>query len=296
MVADDWVARYKSLQALGWLTTAFALTAVETSAESMTAEDIYAQVLPSIVTLKVENSKGELFTGTAFLAIATNVGVTAWHVVHDAVRVTALFADGEQRPVYGIIDKSAVHDVALISLEGGTRPLLKLAQTPPRVGSRTYVIGAPRGFGFSIADGLLSQIQEVDGVPQYQVSCPFSTGSSGSPVLNGRAEAIGTATWSKLHAQNLNFAVPSSIIAQLNPHLPSVPWLQQDQRILNAASSQPTEAVRVQAPDLDSELEALRETLRTAAGQTVTIVIQRTDGPERSFRFTVPPLISAHQP
>jgi S1-C subfamily serine protease len=277
------------LRLLGMLTVSCGLTAFGEPGAPMSAEDVYAQILPSIVTLKVENPKGRTFTGTAFLALDQDVAVTAWHVVHDAVRVTALFADGERRTVGGLIDKNEHHDLALISLASGDRPLVKLAPMAPRVGSKTYVIGAPRGFGFSIADGLLSQIQYVDGFPQYQVSCPFSTGSSGSPVLNARAQAIGAASWSKLHAQNLNFAIPSELILQLNPHLPVIPWLKVPPTVFEPIASEESAPASDNAPAVENGLEALRDLLKTAAGQPITVVVRGVDKPERSFSFVMPP-------
>jgi S1-C subfamily serine protease len=277
------------LSLLGMLTVSCGLTAIGDPVIPMSAEDIYAHVLPSIVTLKVQNTKGKNFTGTAFLAMDQDVAVTAWHVVHDAVSVTALFADGETRPVAGLIDKDEHHDLALISLASGDRPLVKLAQAPPRVGSKTYVIGAPRGFGFSIADGLLSQIQYVDGFPQYQVSCPFSTGSSGSPVLNARAEAIGAASWSKLHAQNLNFAIPSELILQLDPYLPVIPWVRVPTAIFEPSALEGSAPASDEGVDVENGLEALRNLLKTAAGQPITVVIRGRDKPERSFSFVMPP-------
>jgi serine protease Do len=206
------------IKSIGILCCALHLVAME-------PEDVYDQVLPSVMTLRVINSKGERFTGTAFLIMTQNVAVTAWHVLYDATQVTATFSNGESQPVTGVIDKDIFQDIALISLNSGDRPFLQLKQTHPRVGSRVYVIGAPRGFGFSIADGLLSQIQEVDGFTQYQVSCPFSTGTSGSPIVNNKAKAIGVAVWSHLRAQNINFATPSVLISLLDPQKIPTPWL-----------------------------------------------------------------------
>jgi serine protease Do len=193
---------------------------------SMRAEDIYSQTLPSVITLKVKNFLGQNFTGSAFLAIDQNIAVTAWHVVHDAVQVIAVFSDGEERPVLGLIDYSRQYDIALISIESNSRPIVKLLHTFAPIGSKIYVIGAPRGYGFSIADGLLSQIQDLDGFPQYQVSCPFSTGVSGGPLLNDRGEVIGIASWSKSQSQNLNFAIPSMLIKNLNHTQPIISWNQ----------------------------------------------------------------------
>jgi hypothetical protein len=188
-----------------------------------------------------------------------------------------------------VIDKDELRDLALISLNSGDRPLIKLKQTHPRVGSKTYVIGAPRGYGFSIADGLLSQIQEVDGFTQYQVSCPFSTGNSGSPVLNDQAEVIGAASWSKLRAQNLNFATPAILIARMNPLQPAVPWVQARQGLSDPDSSQQVSGVIDKAQETQAQLKALREVFRATIGQPITVLVQCTNAPGRSFSFVVPP-------
>ena len=58
-------------------------------------EKIYRKVLPSVMTLEVENNQGERFVGSAVLALGDDVALTAWHVVWDARSVWATFADGE---------------------------------------------------------------------------------------------------------------------------------------------------------------------------------------------------------
>jgi S1-C subfamily serine protease len=154
-------------------------------------EDLYAAVVPSIVTLDVENADGRHFVGTAFLAVGDGLAVTAWHVVHDAQHVEGRYAGGDRVRVAGLVDKNEQLDLALIKLEGPARPRITLGAAAPRIGSRIYVLGSPRGFDFSISEGLISQVRTLDGVRYYQLSCPISPGDSGGPVLNDRGEAIG---------------------------------------------------------------------------------------------------------
>ena len=87
---------------------------------AMSPEKIYETVLPSTVTLDVENAAGQHFVGSAFLAVGEGLAVTAWHVVHDARRVEACFADHRRVAVAGLVDRNEELDLALIKLETGS--------------------------------------------------------------------------------------------------------------------------------------------------------------------------------
>ncbi len=263
-------------------------------AEPLPPEDIYTLIQPSVLTLKVQNAAGERFTGSAFLAVAQDIAVTAWHVIYDATNVMAIFADGRKQPVLGWVDKNEQHDLALIQLKNEDQPLLKLATATPRIGSRLYIMGAPKGYGFSIAEGLLSQIQNLDGYPQYQVSCPFSTGNSGGPLLNAAGAVVGVASWSKRGAQNLNFAVPVHLLSELDPSRPVVPWANALPSDMDAVASETLagrelvlESELPAAAPLPPDFIALRKLLEASIGHSVTIVVRR-DGKERKFTFVVP--------
>lgn len=186
---------------------------------------LYQRALPSVMTLEVENAEGEKFIGSAVAAVANDMAITAWHVVSDARLVWATFADGTRLRVVGCIDKDWQRDLALLKLERplrGRQAVLNVKLMP--VASRVYVIGAPKGLGFSISDGLLSQVRTVDGFPQYQVSCPISPGNSGGPLLNEHGHVIGIVAWTKSDAQNVSFAVPCHEILRLNSQAAAVEW------------------------------------------------------------------------
>src|SRR2546421_10170393 len=78
--------------------------------QELKPEAIYQRLLPSIVTLHVETRAGEEYVGTAFLGLADNVAITSWHVIADARKVTARFADNEFVDVPGVIDKNEGND------------------------------------------------------------------------------------------------------------------------------------------------------------------------------------------
>src|ERR1051325_3524553 len=130
------------------LATVLALTGLcwSASAQELSPETIYEKALPSVLTLRVENKSGERYVGTAFLAVKEGVAVTAWHVIFDAVKVTAKFSDGASCDVTGFIDYDDAKDVALIKVDSKQRPLMPLATAKALVGMRTYVIGSPKGY------------------------------------------------------------------------------------------------------------------------------------------------------
>ena len=88
---------------------------------SLTPEKLYQKVLPSVMTLEVESQSGERFIGSAVLAMADDVAVTAWHVVANARTVWAVFADGQRLKVIGCIHQDALRDLLgeAVRLEDG---------------------------------------------------------------------------------------------------------------------------------------------------------------------------------
>lgn len=252
-------------------------------------EEIYQDALPSVVTLEVETRGGARSIGSGFLAIHEGVGVTAWHLVQDARRVVARFADGAAVEVDGVLDWDELKDIVLLKLNAPGRPLCRLCLSDPLIGARAYVIGAPRGFEFSISDGLVSQIQLIDGFSQCQISCPISPGNSGGPVLNARGEVVGMVSWSKKDAQNLSFATPAKCLAQLDAQSGVTLWKvlprqhrARQGRLVNQSQQEHLAA----APD-DTPVDALRDLLRHAGGQEVTVTVSR--GNElRSFKLKLP--------
>jgi len=256
-------------------------------------ERIYRKALPSVMTLEVENQAGERFVGSGVLALEDDIAITAWHVVCDAQTVWATFADGQRVRVIGCIDKDNERDLALLKLDRKlSHRRAVLCQRLQSVAAPAYVIGAPKGYGFSISDGLISQIRRVDGFPQYQVSCPISPGNSGGPVLNERGEVIGIASWTKSDAQNVSFAIPVGELAKLNASSCPTSWEQL------ALLPRPPLAARAVEPfhpvssaqnkeKTAGSLEELKKQLENSVGKSVTVIVQE-GGQETKFTFTVP--------
>ena len=276
-----------------WLSLGLACAATpEGLHAALTPEKLYQKVLPSVMTLEVENQSGERFVGSAVLALADDVALTAWHVVADARSVWAVFADGQRVKVIGSTGHDGLRDLALLKLEKRLpHRQAALCRELQSVAARAYVIGAPKGYDFSISDGLISQIRNIRGFLQYQLSCPISPGNSGSPILNHRGEVIGIATWTKADAQNVSFAVPTQEIRRLKVSARPATWEQL------AATARPAAPVTLipsrhgtdPAPEEEAEtgsFAAFQKRLHGSTGESVTVVFQEA-GQTNIFRFTV---------
>lgn len=272
---------------------AFLLTPAEVPA-ALTPEKLYRKVLPSVMTLEIETRSGEKFIGSAVLALADDVALTAWHVVADARSVWAVFADGQRVRVTGYVDRAGTQDVALLKLEQpvpGRQAVLSQKLQP--VAARAFVIGAPKGYDFSISDGLISQTRMVDGGLQYQLSCPISPGNSGSPIFNQRAQVIGIASWTKSDAQNVSFAIPAQEFTRLNVSQSPTTWEQlagiapavPPARLIK--SRQTTDPVLIAKEKAEAEsFAAFEKWFNDSVGKSVTVVVQEADK-TNSFTFTV---------
>ena len=175
------------------------------------------------MSLSVTKPEGK-YTGTAFLIDKAGIAATAWHVVDHATAVTAKFSDGQEFDASGVIDKDEKRDVALIRVKVAGRPVLDVATAEPPVGAKAYVIGSPEGLDFSITEGLVSQIRDIDQRKVIQFSCPASPGNSGGPLVDQDGKVLGVVSFQLVEGQNLNFAVPGVILAGLDNTLPTSPW------------------------------------------------------------------------
>jgi len=278
-----------------WRTVVVSLITAATLSVEANPQKIYRKILPSVMTLEVENQSGHHFIGSAVMTLTDDMAITAWHVVNDARSVWAVFEDGTRVNVTGWVDRDPKHDLALIKLQ---KPLpgrrVTLSQELEEVAARAYVIGAPKGYSFSISDGLVSQIRQVDGFAQYQISCPISAGNSGGPVLNERGQVIGIVSWTKSDAQNVSFAIPAREVARLKAGNAVSPWEQpifapRVSTVASGTNSQVGEtAVSAERKVVStSAFSDLTRRLSQSAGKKVTVIVQE-DGQESKFDFTVP--------
>jgi Trypsin-like peptidase domain len=174
--------------------------------------EIVAAAKPAIVTIQTfDSNKEPISLGTGFFISESRI-VTNSHVIKDAeyLRITDL--NGNKYSLDKVIADDGTIDLALLSVSGN-HPFLNLDLTTCIEGQNILVIGNPEGLQGTVTSGIISAIRSD--VNRYQISAPISPGSSGSPVLNENGDVIGVVVSQFKEGQNLNFAIPSSAIANV---------------------------------------------------------------------------------
>lgn len=184
---------------------------------------LISQTEKSVCIVETFNFKGQpLMRGTGFFITPAGNCVTNYHIIKGASSITLRTIDGNSYEVEEIIKSSEFYDLAVLRISTDKDiSYLKLTSILPLKGEKIITIGNPKGLFWSVSDGIVSGVRQLEKGIILQITAPLSEGNSGSPVLNEKGEAIGIASFRLLEGENLNFAVYVGIIDSIepNPHL-----------------------------------------------------------------------------
>jgi len=190
----------------------------EESIESLPS--LIKRIKPSTVIIFAYDDKGEfLKLGSGFFINQNGDVITNYHVIQGASSAEIKTSDEKTYTISDIVAVDEKNDIIRLSVNIPSKYVLplSLSETTPEIGERIIVYGSPLGLENTVSDGIVSAIRDIpDFGKVIQITAPISPGSSGSPVLNMQGEVIGIATFQMVEGQNLNFAIPSERIANLN--------------------------------------------------------------------------------
>ena len=184
------------------------------------ADTLYTRTAPAVVRIEVRDDRFRgVSQGTGFFVSADGLLVTNHHVIDGGAFATLETAEGSTLFVEGVVAVDKVQDLALLKVRAGGVACLELgADERPPVGTRVFAIGHPRGVKHStLSEGLVSSIGVALGgdVASIQTTAPVSRGSSGGPLVTADGKVVGVIAAGRDDAQNLNFAVPVSLVHDL---------------------------------------------------------------------------------
>ena len=166
--------------------------------------------------------------GSGFFISADGYAVTNNHVVEKAESVQVTTDDGKTHNAK-VIGTDPRTDLALIKVDGGPFPYVKLSDTAPRIGDWVLAVGNPFGLGGTVTAGIVSARGRDIGASAYddfiQIDAPVNKGNSGGPTFDTEGNVIGvnTAIFSPSGGSvGIAFAIPAdtvkSVISQLKDH------------------------------------------------------------------------------
>ena len=194
-------------------------SAAPTSVSYARPKSKYDDFLDAVVTIRVPGSGG-----SGFFISGDGLIVTNRHVVDEEKSVSIRMRNGAVA-IGKVVARSAKHDLALVRVSGRNRTHLRLSTGGQAgIGNDVLAIGAPEGYDWSVARGIVSALRLRHGTRVIQTDTAINHGNSGGPLIDlstGIVVGVNTSGVSKDVAEGLNFAVASEeILATFPEHMP----------------------------------------------------------------------------
>ncbi|HJR12355.1 MAG TPA: trypsin-like peptidase domain-containing protein [Rhodanobacteraceae bacterium] len=136
------------------------------------------------------------------------------HVISGADDIQVLLHDGRVAHAR-VIGTDPDTDLAVLKIDAGTLPTIRVDREPPRVGDVVLAIGNPFGIGQTVTMGIVSALQRQLSLSPYedfiQTDAAINSGNSGGALVNAEGDLVGinTAMFDRdVGAQGIGFAIP----------------------------------------------------------------------------------------
>jgi hypothetical protein len=191
-----------------------ATAAPESSSASRSAEDVFAQVSPSVARVNGLDGSGRTVMVGSGVVVDRGAVITNCHVVRRAASVQVKLGASEYGARIDVADEEL--DLCRLGVPGLDAAPVQIGTVGAlRTGQRVYTIGAPQGLDLTISEGIVSSLREVQGGTVIQTTAPVSRGSSGGGLFDQSGQLVGIVTFQHRYGQNLNFALPADWIGEM---------------------------------------------------------------------------------
>ena len=176
--------------------------------EKLAATEINKQALNYVGEIIVYDKQGkELGLATGFVYSQDGKIITNYHVIEDAYSAK-ITINGKSYQITQVLAYDSNIDLAVLKVNSTFNNYAKICKNPIEVGSTVYAIGSSRGMTNTFSQGIVTYYDRVvDGVSHLQHDASITNGNSGGPLINEYGEVVGINTWGITNSQNLNFAV-----------------------------------------------------------------------------------------
>jgi serine protease Do len=167
--------------------------------------------------------------GSGFVIRPDGLIVTNRHVIAGAHAVRVRLPSGQEFPAK-IIGADSVTDIALLGIDAGVLPALRLGSSASvAVGDSVIAIGNPFGLGQTVTAGILSArartLEDDPYIDFLQTDAAINRGNSGGPLLSTDGTVVGVTSiifTPSGGSVGLGFAIPAetvaAVVAELEAH------------------------------------------------------------------------------
>ncbi len=224
--ADDWTAQLESTDMpLAPIGDGTVLTLLPGDTETLTPQEIYAKVAPSVVGIRVTLSNG-MATGTGVIMSPDGYVITNAHVIAGAERVRVTLSD-DSRKEARLVGYDGSTDLAVLKLDAQDLPAADFGDSSLlRVGEAAYAIGNPLGEELrgTMTDGIISAIDrnmDMNGqeMTLLQTTAALNPGNSGGALVNASGQVVGITNMKMMSdwetIEGLGFAIPTALAKEV---------------------------------------------------------------------------------
>ena len=192
----------------------------------LTAQEIYQQVNPSVVTVSVTLGEDSASVGTGVIFTENGYILTNYHVLEGGSDCKVVLSTDREVPAMYVAG-DAENDLAILKADLEGVPAARFGDSDQMtVGDKVYAIGNPLGWELrgTLTDGIVSAINrdvQVDDrtMTLIQTNAALNSGNSGGPLINAYGQVVGINTIKMSSAyssiEGLGFAIPTSTIQRL---------------------------------------------------------------------------------
>ncbi|HXN02240.1 MAG TPA: trypsin-like peptidase domain-containing protein [Candidatus Dormibacteraeota bacterium] len=205
-------------------------SALTTSVSSATAESVYAQVSPGVVTITSVVGNGQAIGSGIVLDTKGDI-LTNAHVIAGARQLQVTLSSGQTVPAT-LVGSNSGADLAVIRISvpaSSLHPVTLGNSSGVQVGDTVYAIGSPFGLSGTLTEGIVSNLSQGGAVSTgaslsglIQTDAAINPGNSGGPLVNTAGQVIGinNSIESPVNGNvGVGFAIPINQVTQLLPAL-----------------------------------------------------------------------------
>ncbi|MFT5412525.1 MAG: serine protease Do [Verrucomicrobiales bacterium] len=184
-------------------------------------KELTAQVRDSLVIVSQLGRDGvDRGLGSGFIISDDGLIATCNHVIGESRELKVTLANGEEFAATAVHAWDRKLDLAVLRIDPGKTKLqaIELGDSDELAeGQRIVTIGNPHGLAFSVVEGLVSAIRELEegGPPMIQVAIPVEPGNSGGPLIDLEGKVVGIVSMKSTVTDNIGFASPSNTLKPL---------------------------------------------------------------------------------